>query len=405
MNKEFMEAIEGISQEKHIPKDVLIKTVEDALLSAYKKQHEQNTNARVVIDPDEGDVRIFVKMEIVEEVENEYAEISLEEAHELDDRFQLGDSIEYEVTVDDFDSVFGRIAAQTAKQVVVQKIREAERGIIFEDFKDRKGEIVTGIVQRKSGKSIFVDLGQSEGILPAREQVDGERFEVNDRLKVYIMDVKTSTKGPQIYLSRSHPGLVKGLFELEVPEIQDGTVEIKGIAREAGSRTKIAVWTEDENVDPVGSCVGARGARVQEIVKELNGEKIDIIAWSEDPDELIRNVLSPAKVEEVIIDEENKMALAIVPDYQLSLAIGKTGQNVRLAVKVSGWNIDIKSQTQYYGEDFEGYEDEQSPEDEMEVGEDAVELLDEEPVEVEEPAEAEETEEPAEAAEEKADEE
>ena len=398
MNKEFMEAINGISQEKHIPKDVLIKTVEDALLSAYKKQHEQNTNARVYIDPEEGDVRIYIQMEVVEEVENEYAHISLEEAHELDDRYQLGDTIEYMITVEDFDAVFGRIAAQTAKQVVVQKIREAERGIIFEDFKDRKGEIVTGIVQRKSGKSIFVDLGQSEGILPAREQVDGERFEINDRLKVYIMDVKTSTKGPQIYLSRSHPGLVKGLFELEVPEIQDGTVEIKGIAREAGSRTKIAVWTEDENVDPVGSCVGSRGNRVQEIVRELNGEKIDIIAWSEDPDELIRNVLSPAKVEEVIIDEENKMALAIVPDYQLSLAIGKTGQNVRLAVKVSGWNIDIKSQSQYYGEDFEGYEEPQGQEEELWVEEDAPDFGPEEVAE-------ESAEEIAEAAEEEADEE
>ena len=393
MNKDFIEALEGISKEKHIPKELLLKTVEDALVSAYRKHVGHANNVRVEIDPEDGDVMVLSRLDIVEEVEDDSTQISLEEAHEVDPRFQIGQYIEFEVTPEDF----GRIAAQTAKQVVVQKIREAERGIIYEDFKDRRGEIVTGIVQRKSGRSIFVDLGQSEGILPQREQVDRERFEVNDRLKVYIMDVKSSSKGPQIYLSRSHPGLVKGLFELEVPEIQDGTVEIKGIAREAGSRSKIAVWTEFENVDPVGSCVGSRGNRVQEIVRELNGEKIDIIAWSEDPEELIRNVLSPAKVEEVFIDEENKSALAIVPDHQLSLAIGKTGQNVRLAVKVSGWNIDIKSQSQYYGDDYEGDyegEDYQEYEDVVEVEETVAEETLEEEVEAEEiPEEAENAEE------------
>ncbi|MCI7619764.1 MAG: transcription termination factor NusA, partial [Firmicutes bacterium] len=249
---------------------------------------------------------------------------------------------------------FGRIAAQTAKQVVVQRIREAERGMIFDDFITRQGEIVTGTVQRVSNETLFVNIGKTEGILSANEQVPGERYQVNDRLKVYIMDVKKTNKGPQVFLSRSHPGLVKRLFELEVPEIEDGTVEIRGIAREAGSRTKMAVYTEFENVDPVGSCVGTRGARVQAIVDELHGEKIDIIPWSEDPEQLIANVLSPAKVEKVIIDEsDEKIATVVVPDYQLSLAIGKEGQNVRLAARVSGWKIDIKSHTQYFGsEDF-----------------------------------------------------
>ena len=223
--------------------------------------------------------------------------------------------------------------------------------MIFDDFITKQGEIVTGIVQRKSGDTLFVNMGKAEGILSANEQVPGESFEVNERLKVYIMDVKKTTKGPQVFLSRSHPGLVKRLFELEVPEIQDGIVEIKGIAREAGSRTKIAVYTEDENVDPVGACVGTRGSRVQAIVDELNGEKIDIIFWSEDPEELISNVLSPAKVEKVIVEDEENTATVIVPDYQLSLAIGKEGQNVRLAAKVSGWKIDIKSHTQYFGDD------------------------------------------------------
>ena len=354
MNKDFIEALDALSAEKHISKEVLLETVEAALLSAYKKNYGTAQNVRVEIDRENGDIVVLSRLDIVDEVEDDAIQMSLEEAHEIDPRYQVGDYIEFEVTTEDF----GRVAATTAKQVVVQRIREAERSMIYDDFKDRQGEIVTGIVQRKSGRSLFIDLGHSEGILPAREQVDGERFEVNDRLKVYIMDVKRSPKGPQVFLSRSHPGLVKRLFELEVPEIQDGTVEIKGIAREAGSRTKLAVYSEFENVDPVGACVGTRGNRVQEVVRELGGEKIDIIAWSEDPEELIASVLSPAKVEEVILspDASEKAATAIVPDHQLSLAIGKAGQNVRLAVKVSGWKIDIKSHTQYYGADNDGAE-------------------------------------------------
>ncbi len=346
MNKEFIQAIADLEKEKQISKDVLIEAIESALVSAYKKNYGTSQNVRVNIDRENGDIDVFMRMDIVEDVEDEMFQISLEEAREIDYRYEIGDVIEYQVTPRDF----GRIAAQTAKQVVVQRIREAERGMIFDNFITRQGEIMTGQVQRISNDTLFINIGRTEGILAATEQVPGERYKVNDRLKVYIMDVKKSTKGPQVFLSRSHPGLVKRLFELEVPEIEDGTVEIKGIAREAGSRTKIAVYTEFENVDPVGACVGTRGARVQAIVDELHGEKIDIITWSEDPEKLIASVLSPAKVEKVIVsDQDEKVATVIVPDYQLSLAIGKEGQNVRLAAKVSGWKIDIKSHTQYFG--------------------------------------------------------
>ncbi|MBQ6900310.1 MAG: transcription termination/antitermination protein NusA [Firmicutes bacterium] len=346
MNKEFIQAIEDLEKERHISKEVLIEAIESALVSAYKKNYGTSQNVRVDIDQETGDINVYMRMDVVEELEDELTQLTLEEAKEIDYRYEVGDIVEYQVTPRDF----GRIAAQTAKQVVVQRIREAERGMIFDDYITRQGEIVTGSVQRISNDTLFVNIGKTEGILSANEQVPGETYKINDRLKVFIMDVKKSNKGPQVFLSRSHPGLVKRLFELEVPEIEDGTVEIRGIAREAGSRTKMAVYTEFENVDPVGSCVGTRGARVQAIVDELNGEKIDIIPWSEDPAELIANVLSPAKVEKVIIDqEEEKMATVVVPDYQLSLAIGKEGQNVRLAARVSGWKIDIKSHTQYFG--------------------------------------------------------
>ena len=355
MNREFIEAIDELEKEKHISKDILFEAIETALVSAYKKNYGTSQNVRVDIDRETGDIAVLMRLEVVGKVTDDMVEISLEEAQAIDPRYEIGDFIEFQVTPGDF----GRIAAQTAKQVVVQRIREAERGMIFDDFITRQGEIITGIVQRKSGETLFVDIGRTEGILPANEQVRGEHYEVNQRIKAYIMDVKKTTKGPQVFLSRSHPGLVKRLFELEVPEIADGTVEIRGIAREAGSRTKIAVYTEYENVDPVGACVGTRGSRVQAIVDELHGEKIDIIPWSDIPEELISNVLSPAKVERVIISGDEKVATAIVPDYQLSLAIGREGQNVRLAAKVSGWKIDIKSQSQYEEamEDYDGYEE------------------------------------------------
>lgn len=411
MNREFIEAMEQLEKEKHISKDVLLETIESALVSAYKKNYGTAQNVRVVIDPDDGEIAVLMRKDIVaeEDIEDDMIQMSLEEAHEIDPRYEIGDAIEFAVTPRDF----GRIAAQTAKQVVVQRIREAERGMVYDDFITRQGEIVTGTVQRKSGETMFINIGRAEGILSANEQVPGEHFKVHQRLKVYIMDVKKTTKGPQVFLSRSHPGLVKMLFELEVPEIQDGTVEIRGIAREAGSRTKMAVYSEDENVDPVGACVGTRGSRVQSVVDELNGEKIDIIFWSDSPEELIANVLSPATVEEVIIeDEEEKTATAIVPDYQLSLAIGKQGQNVRLAAKVSGWKIDIMSHTQYeealaaaeaeYEEDLEeaGYDeepeeagyDEEFPQEEspeVSAADYEEELTEEEPTEISEDEEPE----------------
>lgn len=349
MNREFIDAINALEKEKDISKDILIDAIESALVSAYKKNYGTSQNVRVNIDRDEGDIDVFMQKDVVEEVEDDMIEISLEEALEIDPRYEAGDVVEYQVTPRDF----GRIAAQTAKQVVVQRIREAERGMIFDDYITRQGEIITGTVQRISNETIFVNIGKAEGILAATERVPGETYDVNERIKVYIMDVKKTTKGPQVFLSRSHPGLVKRLFELEVPEIEDGIVEIKSIAREAGSRTKIAVYTEDETVDPVGACVGTRGNRVQNVVDELFGEKIDIITWSDTPETLISNVLSPAKVEKVIIDEEDKAATVIVPDYQLSLAIGKEGQNVRLAAKLCGWKIDIKSHTKYFSEEAE----------------------------------------------------
>lgn len=362
MNKEFIKAIEELEKEKQISKDILIEAIELALVSAYKKNYGTAQNVRVVIDREQGDIDVFMKRDVVEEVEDDLMEISIEDALEIDPRYKVGDAIEYQVTPRDF----GRIAAQTAKQVVVQRIREAERGMIFDDYITRQGELITGVVQRISNETVFINMGRAEGILAATEQVPGETYTVNNRLKVFIMDVKKTTKGPQVYLSRSHPGLVKRLFELEVPEIQDGTVEIRSISREAGSRTKIAVLARDENVDPVGACVGPRGTRVQAVVDEIFGEKIDIITWSDDPEKLISSALSPAKVEKVIIGGDDKSAVVVVPDYQLSLAIGKEGQNVRLAAKLCNWKIDIKSHTQYYDNEAllqQEYDDEEYPEE------------------------------------------
>ncbi len=375
MNKEFIRAIEDLEKEKRISKEILLEAIESALVSAYKKNYGTSQNVRVDINEETGDINVYMRMDVVadEDFEDDLTQITLEEAVEIDPRYEVGDVVEYQVTPRDF----GRIAAQTAKQVVVQRIREAERGMVYDNFITRQGEILTGTVERVSNETLFINVGNTEGILSPNEQVPGEHYKINDRLKVYIMDVRKSNKGPQVFLSRSHPGLVKRLFELEVPEIEDGTVEIRGIAREAGSRTKMAVYTEYENVDPVGACVGTRGTRVQAIVDELHGEKIDIITWSEDPETLIANVLSPSKVEKVIIpNPEEKSAIVVVPDYQLSLAIGKEGQNVRLAARVSGWKIDIKSHSQY--------------EASMEEDEDFIEIIDE-PEAIEEPETAEES--------------
>lgn len=356
MNKDFIEAIEDIEKERGISKEVLLKAVEKALLSAYKKHYGVSENVRVEIDEDTGYIEVLQRKEVVEEVIDDQTEVSLDEARSFDPDYQPGDAIDYGITPDDF----GRIAAQNARNVVLQEVRDAERSMVHDEYFDKKTEIISGTIQRVSNETVFVDLGNTEGILSASERVKGERYVVNSRMKFYILDVKDNNKGPQIYLSRSHPGLVKRLFELEVPEIQEGLVIIENLAREAGSRTKLAVSTADESVDPVGACVGTRGIRVQQVVDELFGEKIDIIHWTDNIEENISNSLAPSRVEKVILtsdEEEEEAALAIVPDYQLSLAIGKEGQNVRLAAKLSGWKIDIKSHSQYYEEDSSDAED------------------------------------------------
>ncbi|MDR3242527.1 MAG: transcription termination factor NusA [Clostridiales Family XIII bacterium] len=354
MNREFILAVEDLEREREISKDLLIEAIETALLSAYKKNYGTSQNVRVNIDRETGDIDVFMRRDVVGEVEDELTQIALEDVIKFDPGYQVGDAIEYRVVPKDF----GRIAAQTAKQVVVQRIREAERGVIFDDYVNRQGEIVTGVIQRVvNSETVFVSMGKTEGIMAGAEQVRGERYQLNSRMKFYIMDVRKTMKGPQIYLSRSHPGLVKRLFELEVPEIEDGIVEIRGLAREAGSRTKVAVCTFDANVDPVGACVGARGSRVQAVVDELFGEKIDIINWSDNPEKNVSSALSPAKVEEVLFDADGKFAVVVVPDYQLSLAIGKEGQNVRLAAKLCGLKIDIRSHSQYFSDESEDEEE------------------------------------------------
>jgi len=342
MNDEFMQAFEQLGKEKGIAQEVLFDAIEAALISAYKRNFSSAQNVRVALDRESGEIQVFARKTVVEEVTDPRLEISLSEARSLDPRYELEDVVELVVTPKNF----GRIAAQTAKQVVMQRIREAERGIIYEEFSSRESDIVTGIVQRIEAKNVFIDLGKAEAILQPSEQIPGEIYRHGDRLKTYIIEVKKTTKGPQILVSRTHPGLLKRLFELEVPEIHDGVVEIKSVAREPGLRSKIAVNSRDENVDPVGACVGHKGMRVQTIVNELKGEKIDIVKWNTDPAKYIANALSPAKVVAVDVNETEKASRVIVPDYQLSLAIGKEGQNARLAAKLTGWKIDIKSESQ-----------------------------------------------------------
>lgn len=341
MNIEFLEALEQIEKDKGINKEILIEAIEAALVSAYKKNYGTTQNVKINIDRETGEVKVYSQKTVKEDAMNPLLEISLVEAKKINPLVKVGDVISIEVKPKNF----GRIAAQTAKQVVMQRIKEAERNIIYEEFAGRETDLVTGTILRIDKKNVIIDLGKTEVILPPTEQMPNEVYNPGERIKVYILEVKKTTKGPQITVSRSHPGLIKRLFELEVPEIYEGIVEIKSIAREAGSRTKIAVHSRDENVDPVGACVGQKGTRVQAIVDELKGEKIDIIKWSKDAAEYISNALSPAKVIKVDIDEDNKTARVIVPDNQLSLAIGKEGQNARLAAKLTGWKIDIKSQS------------------------------------------------------------
>lgn len=342
MSSELFDALTLLEKEKGISKSILLEAIEAALISAYKRNFNQAQNVRVDINQDTGTMRVFARKDVVEEVADPRLEISLDEAKKINPQYDVDDVVEMEVTPKDF----GRIAAQTAKQVVTQRVREAERGVIYSEFIDREEDIMTGIVQRQDAKFIYVNLGKIEALLPASEQMPNEQYKPHDRIKVFITKVEKTTKGPQIFVSRTHPGLLKRLFELEVPEIFDGTVELKSVAREAGDRSKIAVHSDDPAVDPVGSCVGQKGTRVQAIVNELKGEKIDIVRWSEDPKVYVANSLSPSKVQAVLVDEDEKATTVIVPDYQLSLAIGKRGQNARLAAKLTGWKIDIKSQSE-----------------------------------------------------------
>ncbi|KQL54598.1 transcription elongation factor NusA [Heyndrickxia shackletonii] len=341
MSTELLDALLILEKEKGISRDVIIEAIEAALISAYKRNFNQAQNVRIDLNLGNGTMKVFARKDVVEEVFDSRLEISIEDARKINPSYEIGDVVELEVTPKDF----GRIAAQTAKQVVTQRVREAERGIIYSEFIDREDDIMTGIVQRQDPRFIYVNLGKIEALLPQSEQMPNESYKPHDRIKVYITKVEKTTKGPQIFVSRTHPGLLKRLFEIEVPEIYDGTVEIRSVAREAGDRSKISVHTDQAEVDPVGACVGPKGTRVQAIVNELKGEKIDIVEWSENPVTFVANALSPSKVLDVIVDENEKATTVVVPDYQLSLAIGKRGQNARLAAKLTGWKIDIKSET------------------------------------------------------------
>lgn len=342
MNKELMEALDILEREKEISKDTLFEAIENSLITAYRNHYGKADNVKVEIDRETCDYYCYAEKEVVEEVEDPVMQISPEEASKIDPAAKVGDIVRVEIRSKEF----GRIATQNAKSVILQKIREEERSVIYNQYFEREKDVVTGIVQRYMGKNISINLGKADAILNENEQVKSEHFRPTERIKVYILEVRNTPKGPRILVSRTHPELVKRLFESEVTEIKDGTVEIMSIAREAGSRTKIAVRSNNPNVDAVGACVGINGARVNSIVDELCGEKIDIVNWDENPGNLIQNALSPAKIVAVFADPDEKTAKVVVPDYQLSLAIGKEGQNARLAARLTGYKIDIKSETQ-----------------------------------------------------------
>ena len=342
MNKELLEAMEVLEKEKNIAKDTLIEAIENSLLTACKNHFGKADNVKVTVNPNTCDFAVYAEKTVVEQVEDDIMEISLADAKMLSPKYDLGDTVQ--IPLDS--KKFGRIATQNAKNVILQKIREEERKVLYNEYYTKEKDVMTGIVQRYLGRNVSINLGRVDAILNESEQVKGETFRPTERVKVYVIEVKDTPKGPRVSVSRTHPDLVKRLFESEVAEVRDGTVEIKAIAREAGSRTKIAVKSNDANVDPVGACVGLNGARVNAIVSELRGEKIDIINWDDNPAYLIENALSPAKVICVVADEEEREAQVIVPDYQLSLAIGKEGQNARLAARLTGFKIDIKSETQ-----------------------------------------------------------
>ncbi|MFN2339892.1 MAG: transcription termination factor NusA [Halanaerobium sp.] len=346
MNVEFIQALDDIEKEKGISKDVLLEAIETALVSAYKKDFGSKDNVRIEISAEAGEVKVFSRKEVVEEVENKNSEITLTEAENIDSKYTIGDIVEIEVTP----ANFGRIAAQTAKQVVMQRIREAERDVIFDRYKEKEDELITGTIQRFHNDNILIDMGKTEALLPPSEQIAGEKYEIGERIKLYVVEVSTTNKGPRILVSRTHPGLLKRLFEIEVPEIFQGLVEIKAVAREAGQRSKMAVSSSDSQVDPVGACVGPKGMRVQAVVDQLNNEKIDIVKWDENPEEFVANALNPAEVISVDINKSDKIAQVVVPDFQLSLAIGKEGQNARLAAKLTGWKVDIKKESEIEAE-------------------------------------------------------
>lgn len=377
MNKELMEALDILEKEKEISKETLFEAIENSLITACKNHFGKSDNIKVEINRETCDFLCYAEKEVVEEVEDDCLQISLEDAKELSKKAQLGDILNVEIKSKEF----GRIATQNAKNVILQKIREEERSVIYNQYFEKEKDVVTGVVQRYVGKNISINLGKADAILNESEQVKGEVFKPTERIKVYILEVKNTPKGPRILVSRTHPELVKRLFESEVAEINDGTVEIMSIAREAGSRTKLAVWSNDPNVDAVGACIGSSGARVNAIVEELRGEKIDIVEWDENPGNLIQNALSPAKIVAVFADPDEKTAKVVVPDYQLSLAIGKEGQNARLAARLTGYKIDIKSETQAKdapGFRYEDYMDEFEDYEEYEEYEEASEEMTEE---------------------------
>ena len=376
MNTELLEALTILEKEKNISKEVLMDAIEQSLIQACKNHFGKADNVHVTIDHETCEFSVYADKTVVEVVEDPVMEISLSNAKMMDSKYELGDIVQVPIQ----SKQFGRIATQNAKNLILQKIREEERKVVYDQYFEKEKDIVTGVVQRYIGKNVSVNLGKVDAILSENEQVKGEEYKPTERIKVYVLEVKDSPKGPKIMVSRTHPELVKRLFEAEVTEVKDGIVEIKSIAREAGSRTKIAVWSNDPDVDAVGACVGVNGARVNTIVEELRGEKIDIISWDENPALLIENALSPAKVITVLADPDEKTALVIVPDYQLSLAIGKEGQNARLAARLTGFKIDIKSETQAReAGDFEYYQesDDEEGEDSMEDALAGVELEEE----------------------------
>lgn len=340
-SNELLLAIEYLEKEKRIPREVLIDAIEAALITAYKKNYDSAKNVRIELNLDEGTYKVISRKDVVEDVEDYKGQVALDTALLSNPAYEIGDVYEEDVTPRDF----GRVGAQAAKQAVMQRLRDAERGILYDEFIDKEDDIVTGVIDRVDHRYVYVNLGRTEAVLSEAERSPNEQYLPNERIKVYVNKVEQTTKGPQIFVSRTHPGLLKRLFEQEVPEIYDGTVIVKSVAREAGDRSKISVTSDNGDIDAVGACVGAKGVRVEAVVNELGGEKIDIVEWDEDPRVFVRNALSPSQVVEVLVDEENQSTTVVVPDYQLSLAIGKRGQNARLAAKLTGWKIDIKSET------------------------------------------------------------